>query len=437
MNKHLIVVSIDAMVFEDLEYCRSLPNFKKLIEGGSVIERVRTIYPSLTHPVHATLITGAPAGVTGIVNNSVFNPEAPDVGEGVWYNFLGQIRCDTLLHAAKRAGLTTAVATWPVTNGVGKVIDYFVPCALNVDFRGFEGEPLEAYRALGATDSVMDIIAEAVRRFGWENKHPEVEEFQAYCCAEIIKRYKPNLLLTHPSYVDDRRHAGGVFGEGVRHALRETDRWLGDLLRALSEAGIEDSTDIVLLSDHGQINISRSISPNVYLADAGLITLGEAGEVVEWQAYCKSAGASAHVYLSDPTDKALCDRVYELLSDMAKEGIYGFERVYTAEELRERYGLYGEFSFALETDGYTSFGEWTRRPSVRGFDTSDYRFGRGTHGHAPEKGPQPTLVASGPSFRQGAVLGECSVLDHAPTIAAALGIELPSARGTKRPEILK
>ena len=105
MDKHLIVVSIDAMVFEDLEYCKTLPNFSKIMDGAAIIERVCTIYPSVTHPVHATLITGNPAGITGAVNNSIFNPEAPDKGNGIWYNFLHQMNCETIFHAAKRAGI--------------------------------------------------------------------------------------------------------------------------------------------------------------------------------------------------------------------------------------------------------------------------------------------------------------------------------------------
>ena len=436
MEKHLIVASIDAMVFEDLEYCRSLPNFSKIMDGAAVIERVRTIYPSVTHAVHATLISGNPAGVTGVVNNSVFFSDDPQRVD-TWYNFMHQVKCDTILHAAKRAGLTTASATWPMTSRGEDVIDYLVPCALAKDFEGFEDDPLGAFRALGAGEEVMPIIEEAVRRFGAKDRHPEIEELQAYCCAEIIKKFKPNLLLTHPSYVDNQRHACGVFTEKVLHALRETDRWLGIMLDAVREAGIENETDFVFLSDHGQINITRTISPNVYLADAGYISLDGDGKLTDWRAYVKSSGASAHVYLRDPSDKVLYDGVYKLLSDMAKEGIYGFECVYTADEMKEKYDLCGDFSFVLETDGYTSFGEWLTRPSVRGIDLSDYRFGHGTHGHEPHKGAQPTFVAKGPSFKSGAVVADCDILDHALTLAKALGVEIYGAKGMPVLEILK
>ena len=126
--KHLIVISVDALVFEDLDYAKNLPNFKKMLELGALLERVRTIYPSLTHPVHASIISGAPAGITGIISNEVF---APGEFRPIWYNDLKQIKCDTILHSAKRSGISTAVCTWPVTSGIGETIDYLVPCVLN------------------------------------------------------------------------------------------------------------------------------------------------------------------------------------------------------------------------------------------------------------------------------------------------------------------
>ena len=209
------------------------------------------------------------------------------------------------------------------------------------------------------------------------------------------------------------------------------------ILDAVKEAGIEDTTDIVILSDHGHINITRTISPNVYLADKGYIKTNENGDVTSWDAYVKSSGASAHVYLKNPEDKKLYNDVYKMLTDMANEGVYGFERVYTTAEVKEKYNLSGDFSFVLASDGYTSFGEWTTRPSVRGFDTSDYRFGKSTHGHEPEKGPQPPFIAKGPSFKSGVGLKEGSILNHAPTFAAVLGLEMPEAMGKPVYEILK
>ena len=433
---HLIVISVDALVYEDIEYLKTLPAFSRLLDGASVIERVRTIYPSLTHPVHASIITGAPAGITGVISNHIFNPRSPDKDNKRWFNKLSDIKCDTLIHAAKRAGLTVGVSTWPLVGDCGDVVDYLVPSVLNYDIEG-RSEPLEVYRELGASEEMMTIISEAVNRFGIKNQHPEYDELQIYCACEIIKKYKPDLLLIHPGDVDSKRHKSGVFGDLVRESLRNTDRWLGEIFSAIECAGISEDTDIVVMSDHGQINVSRVIAPNVWLKDKGLIRTNEKGEVTDWDAWVSSTGASAQVYLSRPDDKKLYEAVYTLLSDMASEGIYGFSRVYTSDELREKYGYFGTFSFVLETDGYTSFSEKLTRPVVTFYDPGDYRSGRATHGHEPSLGPQPPFIAKGPSFASNVVLERGNILNHAPTLARVLGVKLNDATGSAVTEILK
>ena len=435
MGKHLIVISVDAMVFEDIEKAKGLPSFKRLLEGASVIERVRTVYPSLTHTVHASILTGATPGKTGIVNNHLFSPKAPDTDNSVWYNIISEIRCDTLLHAAKRAGLTTASSTFPMTAYADGVVDYLVPGVLNYYYRDGVA-PIDVYRELGASEELLPIIERAAELYGWRDRHPEIDCFQVYCATEIIKKFKPNLLLMHPGDVDHQRHATGVFCDGVVGALERTDTWLGTIMDAVDEAGIADSTDIVVLSDHGQINIDRAVSLNVALAERGYIRLKPDGTVDSWDAYVHSAGASAQVYLSRPEDGELKKEIYELLAELKSTADYGFERIFTTEELDSIYGLRGDFSFVLETDGHTSFGEWLCAPAERSFGVGDYRQARGTHGHSPEKGPQPPFIAKGPSFKSGVTLAQGSILNHAPTLARVLGIELADADGEAVEEIL-
>ncbi|MBO5206009.1 MAG: alkaline phosphatase family protein [Clostridia bacterium] len=432
-NKHLVVVSVDALVYEDLEYAATLPNFSRIINNGAMIKRVRTIYPSLTHPVHASIITGAPAGVTGVIRNERLHTEK---SPAPWYNFLDEINCDTILHAAKRAGLTTAASTWPLTAKGGEAVDYLVPGILNIYLEGREDDVLSVYREYGATECIMDIIEEAVRRYGYRDAHPAFDEFQVYCAAEIIRRYQPNLVLVHPGYVDSARHRTGVFGGKVKTAIEETDRWLGELLSAVEDAGILDTTDFVVLSDHGQIDTVRKICPNVFLADKGFIRCDGEGNIKDYDAYIASGGLTGHVYLSRPDDRELWESVYAVLSEMASEQIYGIERVFTREEVKERYGLDGDFSFVLESDGYSGFGGEVIRPAVLPLDNSDYRTAHGNHGHMPEKGPQPPFMGMGPSFKRGAVLEEGNILNHAPTFAKILGVELRDAVGVAVTEIL-
>ena len=129
-------------------------------------------------------------------------------------------------------------------------------------------------------------------------------------------------------------------------------------------------------------------------------------------------------------------KTYAVLQKMAAEGIYGFTTVYTKDETKAM-GLDGDFSFVLETDGYTSFSTDWNRPAVRPFDRNDFRYGHATHGYLPEKGPQPTFMAVGPSFRENVWLDSAAMIDEAPTFAALLGVPLPAADGKVLQKLLR
>ena len=118
------------------------------------------------------------------------------------------------------------------------------------------------------------------------------------------------------------------------------------------------------------------------------------------------------------------------------EGIYGFTKVYTREEAASEEHLDGDFSFVLESDGYTSFSDSCKRPLIAPVDLTDFRFGKATHGYHPDKGPQPTLVAKGPHIKAGVEIERRPIVDEAPTYARLLGVSLPDAQGTSIDEIL-
>lgn len=435
MAKHLIVMSVDAMVCEDLEQLRQLPHFGRLLEEGSRVERVRSIYPTLTHPIHTTLLTGCYPDRTGVCNNEVFGPGNPSPR---WINSLSEIRVDTILHAAKRAGMTTACSRWPVTANGGEVIDYLVPEVMDADLTG---ELPEVYRRLGSGPILEEIVLPNIGMLDG-NRRPGYDAFEIKCAADILRRYRPNLLMVHPGLVDSTRHGNGLFNEKVDAALRQVDEWLGWLMDAAGEAGIAGETSFVVLSDHGHLEYQRSVCLNAVLVDEGLIQLAPDGSVAGWDAWVQSAGLSAQVYLRDPGDEALKNRVEALLHRLGADGLYGFERIFTAEEAEREYHLGGGFSFVLETDGFTSFEDDWRRPVMRVNDDPDFRVGRparlrSNHGHLPEKGPQPPFLCMGPAFRRGVVLERGNIADEAPTMAKALGLTLPEADGKAMEELLR
>lgn len=73
-KQKLIVLSADAMVYEDLAYLETLPNFRKYLSGGCRIEKVRSIYPTITYACHATMASGVYPDKHGLSGNLNFVP---------------------------------------------------------------------------------------------------------------------------------------------------------------------------------------------------------------------------------------------------------------------------------------------------------------------------------------------------------------------------
>jgi predicted AlkP superfamily pyrophosphatase or phosphodiesterase len=229
-----------------------------------------------------------------------------------------------------------------------------------------------------------------------------------------------------------------VYSDLVTHGLHEIDLWLGDIVKATKDAGIFKDTDFFIVSDHGHLNVCRSIAPNAVFAERGLIDVGPDGAIRDYKAFCKSTGLSAQIYLKDPSDNSACSATYALLSEMKDSGLYGISRVYTAKEAEREEHLAGRFSFVVESDGFTTFSNEWLAPIVRNREIKEgSRTGYAAHGHHPDRGPQPTVIAFGPHIRAGATVEKARLVDEAPTFAKALGVELGKVDGAAVEGILK
>ncbi|MBQ4281804.1 MAG: alkaline phosphatase family protein, partial [Spirochaetales bacterium] len=218
---------------------------------------------------------------------------------------------------------------------------------------------------------------------------------------------------------------------------KRSEHYMQMIMDACRDAGIYESTDFVVCSDHGQINYSRRMNLNVLFVREGLIELDEKGDIKAWKAWAKSANFCAQIHLSDPSDKALQSKVKCILDDACKKGDMGIGRVMTSEEARKEFGLYGDFSFVLESDESTLFFSDWKEPLFSAPKVMEEGYLRASHGHDPAVGPQPVFIGYGPSFRRGVVLPEGSIIDEAPTYARILGLELPDAEGEAMEALLR
>jgi len=421
--RHVVVISADAMVFEDLSVLSELYALEPIWKDTARVERVRSIYPSITYPCHTTMMTGVYPERHGIVNNE---SEVMCEKSSPWQFERSLVQASTVFDAAHAAGLKTAAVFWPVT-GNDPSIDYLIN-----EYWPQHGESSEdCFRESGSSEEVIEKIVRPNLSIleNRHRRHPFCDEFIFRCACDMLRSFKPNLLMIHPANIDEYRHDTGLFTRKVESGIHETNLWLHELIKAAEDAGILAETDFFLISDHGQMEIRRSVALNVLLREAGLIDVDEQGKIVSWSAFAKSAAMSAQVYLKDPEDEALRDRVYRVLCDIRDRETYGVSRVFTAAEARTEQHLAGRFSFVLETDNYTTFSNDWEKPLIKPLDNRSYRFGRATHGYLPEKGPQPTLVCFGPDMKKGALVPFARLVDEAPTIAHALGLTMDDVDG--------
>lgn len=69
MKNKLVVLSLDALQSNDLEELLGMPNFSKLKNKISIVKNLEEIYPTLTYPIHTTMLTGGTPDKHGIFHN--------------------------------------------------------------------------------------------------------------------------------------------------------------------------------------------------------------------------------------------------------------------------------------------------------------------------------------------------------------------------------
>jgi len=418
MQQKLVVVSMDALIYEDLEYLRTKPNFRRVLERCAAVQRLRSIYPTLTYPCHATMRTGCYPTRHGVFNNTVFTPGAV---KAPWLWFSDACKVKDLFDACKEKGLRTASVGWPAT-GSHPHVDWLVDEIAATTAKTAE-EYRRDYLLTGTPQWLWEEIC--VPHIHWRTEKKRVAMFNGKVCSEIIRRFAPDLTLLHLANPDRERHAHGVFAPEVKNGLDECDEILGWLLQAIEDGGAAEVTNLVVTADHGQLDTFQVANPNVLFAHHGLLDVDKGGNVTDWRAWSMTAGMCAAVFVKDSADEPA---VFDLLK--RHEGM-GFSKIYThAEAAAEGYG--GPFAFVLETDGRTAFeNNWLGAYLVQ-------RDGvKGSHGFHPDKGPRPTLLGIGPAFRPGAVIPTANLADGAPTWAEILNIDLPDAEGKAIIQLLR
>ncbi|HEX8242439.1 MAG TPA: ectonucleotide pyrophosphatase/phosphodiesterase, partial [Longimicrobium sp.] len=245
---HVVLASVDALRPEF--YCDETwpaPTLQQLAFEGVRADGVRTVFPALTYPAHATLATGALPARHGIYHN---RPFLPDRQSQAWAWEASRIRVPALWDAVRAAGGTTASVAWPVT--VGADIDWNVPDVWPEVYR--QADFIAPVRAATTPPGLFDELErEATGRLrgenfglGWLTREDRVGSIASY----LFERYRPTLLLMHLIGTDHMQHERGRNNPLTRRAVGAADRAVGQVVETVERLEMRDRVAFVIVGDH-------------------------------------------------------------------------------------------------------------------------------------------------------------------------------------------
>jgi predicted AlkP superfamily pyrophosphatase or phosphodiesterase len=215
----VIMIGIDGLRADTLERM-SVPHLQSLAESGVRASMIPAM-PTKTFVNFYSLATGLHPKNHGFVSNYPYDREIgrkfnrqTDVNDPKWWGG------EPIWVTAEKQGIKAATYFW-----VGSEVEidgirpsFWKPYQQNKDY----------------AERVEEVL-------GW---------------LALPEKERPRLVTLYFSAVDSAAHKFGVGSAQEQKAVTEVDQHIGNLLLGLNKLGLEQQTNIVVVADHGMINLS-------------------------------------------------------------------------------------------------------------------------------------------------------------------------------------
>ncbi len=359
----LLLVSIDGLRADMLD--RGItPNLSRIVDGGVRARWMTPSYPSLTFPNHYTLVTGLRPDHHGIIHNSMHaddlgtfrlsRPEA--VTDARWWGG------EPIWVGAEKAGVRTATWSWPGSEAA---------------IQGIRPSQWRVYDGTVPLDERVDQV------LGWISR----SDAQA-----------PRLVTLYMEQVDHAGHDNGPESPEYTAAVVAVDAAVGRLLDGLHARGLDQTTNVIVVSDHGMAGVPEGHT----IAVEDMVDPSIAKDV--------SVGQSIG-FAPRPGQQAAAEKI--LL------GAHPHYDCWTRQTLPARW-VYGRNPrvppiVCQMHEGWNALSRASIAKRMPG--------NRGSHGYDNAlPSMRAVFIARGPSFKQGQVLPGFDNVDVYPLLARLLGI---------------
>ena len=255
--KHVILIGLDGWGAYSVSKAE-MPNVKKLMDDGSYTLKKRSVLPSSSAVNWASMFMGAGPELHGYTEWYSKTPELPsrEVNKnGIFPTVF------SLLHESDPKVEIGCIYEWET---IRCLVDTF---ALNYDKHVSEAESNPAAAAQYAAD--------------------------------YIKKAHPNLLAVIIDNPDHVGHAAGHDTPEYYAMLKELDKYVGQIVNAVKEAGMLDETIFIVTADHGGINKGHGGKTMEEMETAFIISginIKKGHEITESMMQFDVASTIAHIF---------------------------------------------------------------------------------------------------------------------------------------------
>ena len=427
-HRHIILIVWDGLR-PDFVTEHNAPALCQLARNGVTFARHHSVYLSATEVNGTALSTGAYPAHNDIIGNNEYRPridplswvhtELPEVvhrGDELTHGHY--LRRATIAQIVRQAGGKTAVAgAKPVTLladraprssdttdgnvfGGSTLPPNLLAIITNHYGRFPDGAATESTRNDWTTDAMIDPL--------WANGVPEFSL----------------LWMNEPDF---DQHQTGPGSRQALAGIRNADENLAKVLRVLEAKGVRDSTDIIVVSDHGCSTVSSRVDLADSLQKAGLNAVREfKAKPARGDILVVSNSGSTLLYVIGHEQKVIRSLI-RFLQSWEFTGV-----IFTRKPMPGTFSL-GQIHLDTEAapDVLVSM-RWSSdkntngTPGMLASDLSSFNPGQGLHVSLSPFDMHATLVAAGPDFLSGVVTALPSGnLDIAPTVLWLLGLKPP------------
>lgn len=205
--EHVVVIGVDGLSPDGLRKAK-VPVVERMRKEGAWTYHARGVMPTVSSPNWASMVMGAGPEQHGVTSND-WEP-----GKG------------TITPTASGPG-----GHFPTVYGILREQRPKAKIGIFHDWDGY---------ARLVERGVADVV-----------EHPKGPQATADRAVEFLKKERPTLTFIHLDHVDGAGHKHGHGTPEYYAAVGEADRLIGRVFEGLKEAGIAESTVVLVTSDHG------------------------------------------------------------------------------------------------------------------------------------------------------------------------------------------